>query len=375
MKKRIDYIDGLKGLCALFVSMYHFILVGYFGGYVGFGTNFTKTEAVSNVCNNFLSAFITNNSAGLYIFLVLIAVFPVISFRKKGSKAEVMGRYACKRYFQLLPLCFITSILMVILYNGGFIHFDEMAELFENSWIATTNPDHTNILQAIKVMLFDAWFINTREVGALWCLHIIFRGSLMTYAAYGLFGNSKIKYLPTIVLFIISLQTNYYILFAFGSILGELLANDKELKQIPLIISILLLIIGILIIKIPNVLYPIQIDATINGGLGSCLIIFSVLKCEKLQSFFSNKVLTFLGKVSFEIVIGHVFIMGILAYPISVWLLTKMEVGFCFSLLLGIICTLLSIPFAYLLGKFITPLGSKLAKKVEAICFVDTSIK
>jgi len=371
MNKRINYIDGIKGLCALCVSMYHFILTGYFAGYVGFGTSFTKTEGVERVLNNFLSAFITNNSVGLYVFFVLIAIFPIISFRKKDSNPEVMGRYACKRYFQLFPLCFVTSILMVILYNLGLTHFDEMAVLLNNPWIATTNPDHTNILVAIKKMLFDTWFINTREVGALWCLHMVFKGSLMTYASYALFGKSKCKYLPTIALFVVSLVNNIYFLFAFGSILGEILADNKQIKEIPLLTSILLIIVGLVIVKIPNNLYPFELNSIVNGSLGSFLIVLSVIKCENLKSLFENKYLVFLGRVSFEMVIGHVFIMATASYYIAEYLLIIMDVGLPFSIILGVISTIISVPFAYLLSKYLTPLGGKLAKKVEGICFGD----
>ena len=370
MKRRIDYIDGLKGLSAILVSLYHFMILGNFNGYVGYGTNYTNKEAIERILNYPLSSFITNNSVGLYIFFVLIAIFPIMSYRRKNSDGKVMGRYACKRYFQLLPMCLIMSVVMVIIYDCGFIHYDDISALTNHPWISTCNPNHTNILLAIKTLLFDSWLTNTQEITSLWCLYIVFKGSMYVYASYALFGQSKYKYLPALVLFVVSLADNNMLMFAFGSILGEIMSSEKTKSYSP-ILCVLLIIFSVCFMKMPMPLYPFEINQAVPCSIGAFLIILSIMKCEFLQHLFSNKVLTFLSKISFEIVVCHPFMMGTIAYPLTVWLIGKMEFGFAFGLVIGVICTVLTIPFAYAVSRWITPLGGKLAKKVESICFEE----
>lgn len=36
-KKRLDHIDGIKGLCAILVGLTHFLLMFKIDGYVGWG--------------------------------------------------------------------------------------------------------------------------------------------------------------------------------------------------------------------------------------------------------------------------------------------------------------------------------------------------
>lgn len=199
-KKRIDYLDGLKGLSSLLVFAFHIAIVAFYNGYVNFGSDYASdpVRAKDVVLSNFWPAIYTNNSLGFYLFFAMIAIFPIISYRKHDNGDITMGKSVIKRYFQLLAPCVVTGLLMVVLYWNNLIFFTDLGKVLNCGWLDTVNPTGCDtFLGFLKTTFITMWFNSAdRSVTTMWCMGMILFGSFAVYASYALFGKSKNRYLP-----------------------------------------------------------------------------------------------------------------------------------------------------------------------------------
>ena len=108
--KRLNYIDGLKGWCAISVCLLHFLLTFTINGYIGWKC---LPEAAANTFEYYFEWFpysiLTNNSFPLYIFFTLISFIVSYTFLK-DKREEKLKQKIIMRYFRFLPLT-LTSAL------------------------------------------------------------------------------------------------------------------------------------------------------------------------------------------------------------------------------------------------------------------------
>ncbi len=364
---RIKYFDGLKGLSALSVFIYHIAVVAFNNGFVGFGSEcFSDLPlAKETVFNNFIPAVFTNNNLGFYLFLVMIAVFPVFSYRESGNKAIVMGQAALKRYFQLLIPCFVCALVSVLFYWNGLALFERWADVADCPWLLQCQPTGCETLgRFLKTTFITMWFqTDLRPLAPLWCLSIIYMGSLSVYASYALFGESKNRYLPSMVLAIVSLFLPQIGYFAVGSFVSELLLLNKE-KEIKKVFLILLFIVGLLLVKLPVHVYPIQLKTEYLCAIGAGLLILFVSKSDRVQKLLSSKVLLFFGKISFEIFLTHFLVMtnvGCLVYEL---VMKDTQSPYLLTILTFVLTLPLVVLLSYLLHLFVSIPTNRLLKKL-----------
>jgi len=365
--KRIDYLDGLKGLSALLVFLYHLSIIAFYKGFVGFGTPYASDPALAKevISSNFAEAVFTNNSFGLYLFFVMIALFPILSYRKHQCDALVMGKAAFKRYFQLLAPCFAAGLINVILYWNGLSFFTRLAGKVNCEWLNHTDPIGCDSLPAfLKTTLVSIWFgPESTPLSPMWCMSIIFFGSLAVYAAYALFGKSKYKYLPCLALVVVSAFYPAMTYFAVGSFLAEYLILNPDRKT-PKALSLLLLVIGIVLVKLPVQIYPITLKTEYMCGLGAGLVIWGISQSGILKKILSGKYLVFLGKISFEIILVHFILMSNIGCLIYEWIMNYTASPYIITALCFILLLPFTVLFAKLLNAFISTPVNKLLKKV-----------
>lgn len=94
-KKRLYYIDGLKGICCICICILHFLLMFIPKGYIGWGCS---AEASENPFDFYFADFpfsiFTNGSFALYVFMALISFIPAYSFFNTGKMILLQSRRA-----------------------------------------------------------------------------------------------------------------------------------------------------------------------------------------------------------------------------------------------------------------------------------------
>lgn len=366
-KKRIDYLDGLKGFAAICVFIYHIAIVAFYNGYVGFGSAYSgdNTAAKKVILDNFWASIYTNNSLGLYLFFVMIALFPIISYRKHENDTSVMGKAAFRRYFQLLVPCLVASILNVIFYWTDLIFFNRLADITDCNWLYASNPSGCDTFPDFLYTVFISVWLKSdvRPVAPMWCMSIILIGSLAVYASYALFGKAKNKYLPCIILSVLSVFFPNMIYFAVGSFLAEFLfLNPNNKKNI--VVTLFFCLAGLVLVKLPVQIYPIELKTEYLCGIGAGMLIYAVYESELLKKIFSCRYLVFHGKISFEIILIHFFIFGNIGCLAYEWILKFTSSPYLLTLLTFIATLPFTIALSFALNKFVSTPANKLLKKI-----------
>ena len=320
MDKKLEYLDGLKGLMAIFVVFTHYMLALFPKGYIGFGSGVEenmKEEAAANLPWSLFS----NSSISLYLFFAMIAVFIVLKYRRHGNDVSVLQRSAAGRYFQFLIPVFASTVLAFVLYQCGFLQYESMEQLTGAPWSLAIVPTTNHIGWMLFYGLFGIYFNNQVEfLTVLWCMHIIFIGSMLTYGVWALFGNGRNRYLAAIVYLIIACALPDYFVFAVGGILGEILyakqkreeeGNDREKPWIGLVCILLGAILGL----VPSAFLPEHVTLYLTYALASGLILYGVLNCSWSRKLLLWKGFTGISKYGFSIILTHIFVL----YSFSYW--------------------------------------------------------
>lgn len=319
MSKRVDFLDGLKGLMVIFVVLTHYFLALYPQGYIGYGSNVVGDPKEAVIANLPWSLF-SNTSINLYMFLALIPVFIVLSYRRHGNDIAVLQRQAATRYFQFVIPVFAATVLAFIGYESGFFQYEAMAEMTDSSWSLSIIPTTDNPFWMLFSGLFSIYFNQSVEcLTVLWCMHIIFIGSMLTYGIWALFGQSKYRYLPGIVYLIIGCFFTEYLVFAGGSIIGEILyiqqtEKGKEKQNKKQWLGWLCTIAGIVFSFLPSAFLPKYVTLHMTYGLATFLLLYGTLNINLLQRILNNKGLISISQYGFSIVLSHIFVLFTFSY-------------------------------------------------------------
>ena len=120
--KRLNYVDGLKGLCAIYVCIAHFLLMFMIDGFIGWKC---LPEAALNPLEYYFEWFpysiITNNSLPLYTFFALISFIISYTFLKNNNE-DKLKQNIIMRYFRFLPLVLISCFAALQQTSSSLMH-------------------------------------------------------------------------------------------------------------------------------------------------------------------------------------------------------------------------------------------------------------
>lgn len=102
VKRRIQYIDAIKGISGIWVTFFHYVLAFFPIGYVGWGSGVGDSDRAARFFSAFPVSAFTNSSFPLYTFFALIS-FTLAAAYFGGGSGESVKRQAVKRYFRLMP--------------------------------------------------------------------------------------------------------------------------------------------------------------------------------------------------------------------------------------------------------------------------------
>ena len=108
--KKLDYIDGMKGLGAWMVYLCHFVYAFYYGAY-SLNPDHAHTEsglelAIGKTPFNFFY----NGNAAVCMFLVFSGFVLCLSYFRTRDK-ERLKKAARRRYIRLMPMILYVNVL------------------------------------------------------------------------------------------------------------------------------------------------------------------------------------------------------------------------------------------------------------------------
>lgn len=361
--KRITYIDGLKGFCAISVCIFHFLLMFAIGGYVGWKA---MPEAVANPSsyyfNHFPYSILTNNSFPLYIFFAIIS-FVITYFFIKNNDESKIKKQAITRYFRFMPIVVISCFAAYLLLAFELCDLENFYAITGNEWAHARLEETYTFWDFLKISLFTSYFNGTQLVSPFWCLHYLFLGSFLTYFVMLIYNKikNKIVLFSILSIFLFFIDPNY-LAYVAGMVAAVFASKDISLKKR---YGILLVLSGCLFGLFPPVLLPKFINIAVFYAIGACFVLIGTHFSFKDNRLLTNNFIVFCGKESLSMIIFQFLIqqsLNVFLYitfynlGMAIWLNILINFAICMS------TTFL---LTWTSSKTITPLTNLLCKKIS----------
>ena len=357
---RIQYIDGLKLIMCYMIMLIHFTIAYFPDGYISFGSNYTAAERIPAFWDGLPYSIYTNSPFPLHIFFALAAVLPTISFFRSKEPYISLQRQAIKRYFRFMIPVAAAIIGTSLLHTCGILDFKELAQLNNSPWCLSIEPKAMPWPTLLYHALVQCYFKNGGDIlTVMWCMYIIFLGSMLTLALLALFGSSPFRkwlYLASVLLL---LAYPTYASFIVGIACGDFYVHHLERISFSnsqkALLSWLLLAMGIIIGYMPDFLFPAPITPFYAYAVASGMIILSLMFNSFLQGILSKPFLVHHAKYSFSVLLVHICVLaGVSKYIYqALQLLTNshlLSFALCFSICV-VITQLLAMVFYQLFEK------------------------
>ena len=312
---RIQYIDGLKLIMCYMIMLIHFTIAYFPDGYISFGSNYTAAERIPAFWDGLPYSIYTNSPFPLHIFFALAAVLPTISFFRSKEPYISLQRQAIKRYFRFMIPVAAAIIGTSLLHTCGILDFKELAQLNNSPWCLSIEPKAMPWPTLLYHALVQCYFENGGDIlTVMWCMYIIFLGSMLTLALLALFGSSPFRkwlYLASVLLL---LAYPTYASFIVGIACGDFYVHHLERISFSnskkALLSWLLLAMGIIIGYMPDFLFPAPITPFYAYAVASGMIILSLMFNSFLQGILSKPFLVHHAKYSFSVLLVHICVLA-----------------------------------------------------------------
>lgn len=312
---RIQYIDGLKLIMCYMIMLIHFSIAYFPDGYISFGSNYTAAERIPSFWDGLPYSIYTNSPFPLHIFFALTAVLPTISFFRSKEPYVSLQRQAIKRYFRFLLPVGVAILGTALLHSWGLLDFKELAQLRNSSWCLSIEPKDMSLPALFYNAFIQCYFENGGDIlTVMWCMYIIFLGSMLTLALLALFGSSPFRkwlYLASIPLL---LAYPTYAAFIVGIACGDFYVHkfpQMSLSQSQRsCLSWLLLGLSIIIGYMPDFLFPAPITPFYAYAVASGIIILSLMFNSFLQGILSKSFLVHHAQYSFSVLLVHIWVLA-----------------------------------------------------------------
>jgi peptidoglycan/LPS O-acetylase OafA/YrhL len=325
-QRKIFYLEGVRGLAAFMVCIHHFLLAFYPALFTG---NVFQSHLNSNEIKFYSSPliFLINGRLFVYVFFILSGyVLSKKTFLR--NDIEYLNSAFVRRFPRLYIPVFVTLIIAFLCLRLNLNHNIEVSEVTKSPWLASLKGD-PSIIKFLKNLIYRAMFLEDNSyVTVLWTISIEFYGSLLVFATMALISTIRSSYILLIVIFLVfCISSKFeYCAFVFGMSLNYL--ADLKLKSILIkrVLIVLLIITGLFLGGFPNVfelatpslngtLYErlnhvgiIKISGLLNC-IGALCLVVAVFQSNLLQRFFSHRVLSFLGNISFSLYLLHTIVL------------------------------------------------------------------
>ena len=311
----IQYIDGLKLIMCYMIMLIHFAIAYFPVGFIGYGSTYQPEERIPAFFAGLPYSIYTNSPFPLHVFFALVALLPTIAFYRSQQPYPSLQRQAIKRYFRFLLPVGVAILGTSLLHSWGFLDFKSLASLTNSPWCLAIEPKPVTTCILLYQSFIQCYFENCSNIlTVMWCMYIIFLGSMLTLALLALFGSSPFRkwlYLASIPLL---LAYPTYAAFIVGIACGDFYVH--KFPQISLsqsqrsCLSWLLLGLSIIIGYLPDFLFPAPITPFYAYAVASGLFILSLMFNSFLQGILSKPFLVHHAQYSFSVLLVHIWVLA-----------------------------------------------------------------
>lgn len=229
-------LEGLRGIAAIAVVIFHFLVLFYPGMFYGVGHSMAPVQHMRFEDNLFglpTGAFISGAFA-VAIFFVLSGFVLTIGYFQTGDK-KIIQKLATKRYLRLMLPAAVSILLVWLILSFGLNANKNIAEGISlagsSSSLWTFNPNFFEALWQGILGIFTTSLNAEHYNPVLWTMQYEFIGSFLVFLIALLFGKSKNRWIVYLFAGILTFNT-WYIGFIIGMVLADLYVHRNKFYKI-----------------------------------------------------------------------------------------------------------------------------------------------
>lgn len=313
---RIPELEGLRGIAAIVVVLYHACLFFYPSIFFG-PCAYRATHGIHFENSLYGQPFmgLIYGTFSVSIFFILSGFVLSVGYFKTGDET-IVKKLAAKRYFRLMIPALVSILITWFILAIGLAVFKQHAQnITQSDWLIGMWNMVPNFSTALWQGLMGIFQGDVTYNPVLWTMKFELIGSFMVFGSLMLFGKNKYRWILYLGLFFGFCGSNFQG-FVLGMILADLYAHNKFPfaginKTIMLIFTIFAVMLGGYIPGVGiyrfisiNWLNPEQ-NAVFFLTIAAAVVIVGVITVDGLRKLFSNRFVSNLGKYTFSLYLIH----------------------------------------------------------------------
>lgn len=370
-KKKLVYLDGLKGAGCMMVFLTHFVFAFYYGMYHFQPESCHLPGNLDIAIGKSPLNVLFNGNTAVRLFLVLSGYLLCRSYFLTGDRKR-LKQSAVRRYLRLMPAVLAVNLLIYVCMRLGLYQNPQAAVLAgSEEWFAGFNGFEPSFWGMIRESLFGCFLFGDNDYnGVLWTMRMLFLGAWLDYALAAFVSGRRFRYILYGVLAVLLLRSDFLGMF-LGYVLCDFMHTEwawrKKLCGLrPL--NWALMLIGLYFMCYPSsgfgyeetiwaVLQPF-VFVNYYHIFGVLCFVFAVLNLEPVQKFFSLGVFRYLGRISYSLYLIHFLVIA----TFGAWFLLTFHdtLGYNLTSLLNLILTIgITVGLSELSVRYVEPLSKK----------------
>ena len=317
---RLASLEGVRGIVALLVVLYHFTLLFYPRLYNGdsLSHNMLFEDIVRK---SFFLGSLFNGRFLVLIFFVIGGFVLTIKYFNKGN-LKILKSTIYKRYFRLMLPALVSILMAFVMMRFKMIGLRGAAEVTGSEWAAARFQMVPDLFTAVSNGI-SGIFSTTVEGGAtgynasLWTIAWEFMGTFVACMIAILAKDSKAKWLLYGMLGF-ALKDSFLFSFVLGVLLADLYSSGllaKLGKGVSWVCLIASLFLGSLTGPHAFSADAGWLTSEFLSTIAAALLMVGVLNLNIVDRIFSWKCFTVLGRYSFTIYLIHMATL----FSIGIW--------------------------------------------------------
>ncbi|MCS4089991.1 acyltransferase [Rhizobium sp. BK176] len=310
--ERLGFLDGLRGWGAILVFVYHLVY-----RFLAKDQPWLAPDSIK---------LLMDGQFAVFVFFVISGY--ALSHANLDPARRDLQMAATSRYFRLaIPILVTTFIGYLLLKAGLLISADVSRETgVSGDWLGTFYTFPASGYDFVKFSLFNSFFYYySRESynSSLWTISYEFLGSMIVYGYLAVFrSHGRGQWIIAVAAFLVCIKVApIYACFFGGYLAAEARYSIAIRADWKWVVELLALLTFYSIGVVMTFARPGNEDFGALALLATSLV-FAVTFSRYLRSFFSNRLSSFLGRVSFPLYLFHIFVICSWSSYLFVWLPT-----------------------------------------------------
>ena len=376
-KRRIDWVDGLKGIACVLIFLHHFSLIFFPAAYYG-----ELAPSYLNGIDTYLAqsplGVVLNGNFLVALFCMLSAFVLGLQILRLEDKSR-LGSVVAKRYFRLMLPLFAVGLLVYLFLRFGLFTNLETAAVTQSPWAVQYYREPIRFRDFLESALVKVWFYGDESLStAFWMLSRLFYGSFLSIllSAVAWKYRQRAWILYVFVALLLLDRSELLLAFALGTLLAWMLENGIRLPKFTPPVAVAL---GVVLGGYPSGIVAANFYRFFRGLsyvdwhiLGAFVMLLGILSWEGAQKILSQRLFCRLGKISYSVYLIHIPLL--FSFSTNVFLWTREQLGYLGSVGLSLGVSLAAlIGISWLYHRYVETGCDRLLKKLLSLLEKDAA--